>query len=164
MYLSNVENKYILTKKPSYSSIEKGFCSVLAIILLVGGANIFFRFLSLIDSIIILVMFFALTLYVDYKVCIATLEQSKKENQKQLLQYKLLIFFLGYICLGLLAWILLSFLNHWTVFLLPLYHGIIYPSVLVDESIESTKIPYVNVIVKIFVISFNMLFKIVFYK
>jgi hypothetical protein len=113
-------NTFILSKTP-LPNTQKVFIFVACIIILIGSANVFGKFLSLTNSIIILIIFFSFSAYIDYKLFIFPLLKYKEKNNKRLLSNRLFGIYSCYITYGLISWFSLSWFSHWTVLLLPLY-------------------------------------------
>jgi hypothetical protein len=113
-------NTFILSKKP-LTTIQKIFNLLACVILLIGSANVFGKFLSLTTSIIILIIFFIFSAYIDCKLFIFHLLKYKEKNKKLLLTNRLFGISSIYITYGLISWFSLSYFSHWAVLLMPLY-------------------------------------------
>jgi len=114
-------NTFILSKKP-LTIIQKIFFLVSCIIILIGCANVFGKFLSLANTITILVIFFSFSAYIDYKLFIFPLQKYKEKNKKRLLSNRFFGICSYYTILGLISWFSLSYFSHRTVLLLLLYY------------------------------------------
>jgi len=103
---------------------------------MIGSANIFFKFLDLLDSIIILIIFFGFSAFVDYRLFIKPILKNVITN-KNFLYNRILMFFTSYLVFGIIAAIIIFYISHyWVIFLLPLYYAAVYPAVLIHELFE----------------------------
>jgi len=125
-------NCFLLSKTP-LPNAQKVFIFVSCIIILIGSANVFGKFISLTNSIIILIIFFSFSAYIDYKLFIFPLLKFKGKNKKRLLSSRLFGICSFYITYGLNSWVSLSCFSHWTVLLLPLYSFACFSSWAITE-------------------------------
>lgn len=125
-------NTFILSKTP-FPNTQRAFIFVACIIILIGSANVFGKFISLTNSIIILIIFFSFSAYIDYKLFIFPLLKFKGKNKKRLLSSRLFGICSFYITYGLNSWVSLSYFSHWAVLLLPLYSFACFSSWAITE-------------------------------